>query len=77
MAEWCEVPVGSREGGVIRPLEDTAICPATVGQLPARPHGGGAPRPGVMEAEQTTASFHREAEGLRPRGEKRVSPWAC
>lgn len=37
----------------------------------------GRPVPGVMEAEQNAASFHREAEDLRPRGGKHTSRWAC
>lgn len=64
---------GARGSRGTRPSEDTAVRPATEGQLPADPAEEGHPVPGAVEAEQNAASLHREAEGLGPAG-KSVCP---
>lgn len=65
---------GARGSRGTRPSEDTAVRPATEGQLPAHPAEEGHPVPGAMEAEQNAASLHREAEGLGPAGKSACPP---
>lgn len=65
---------GARGSRGTRPSEDTAVRPATEGQLPADPAEEGHPVPGAVEAEQNAASLHREAEGLGPAGKSACPP---